>query len=127
MEIEKTTADLALSGISAVADKVAPVVDKKEGVMEVDKKEGVAPVASTSKRYLPGMYRSDRYMRIIKELTHVHRKDDNGKVQKTYGTWVRDDNMIVFKKGVETRLTAEDLTLPAVQRLIDSKIIYRLG
>lgn len=105
---KKTAADIALAGISVAAEKSA------------------APVGGTSK-YLPGMYRSDKYMRIIKALTYTHRKDDAGKVHKTYGTWAKDDNMIIFKKGVETPLTAEDLELPAVQRLVDSKTIYRLG
>lgn len=93
--------------------------------------EGVAPTPSTasvkSLRYKPGMYRSDKFMRVIKELTHTHSRDENGKVQKTYGTWANDKNMIVFQKGVERSLTEEDLKLPAVQRLIDSKTIFRVG
>lgn len=95
--------------------------------------EGVAPIPTPSTasvkslKYKPGMYRSDKFMRVIKELTHTHSRDENGKVQKTYGTWANDKNMIVFQKGVERPLTEEDLKLPAVQRLIDSKTIFRVG
>lgn len=77
--------------------------------------------------YKPGNYRSDRFLRIIKELSHKHAKDANGNIQKTYGTWATDSNMIVFSKGVERRLTEDELKLPSIQRLIDSKVIYRVG
>lgn len=81
----------------------------------------------TTSKYKPGVYRADKFMRIIKQLSHTHQRDENGKVQKTYGTWATEKNMIIFQKGVEKRLTAEDLALSAVQRLIDSKVIYRVG
>lgn len=115
MSNEKTAADRALFGIGAAQ---APIKNAT-----VDKP--VEAVVNT--RYLPGIYRSDKYMRIIKQLTYEHRKDSEGKVQKTYGTWARDDNMIIFRKGIETPLTESDVQLPAIQRLIDSKVIYRLG
>ena len=89
--------------------------------------EALAASAAPKAKYKPGMYRSDRFMRIIKELTLTHQKDDSGKVKKTYGTWAKESNMIVFKKGVERYLNAEDLKLMAIQRLIDSKVIYRVG
>lgn len=84
--------------------------------------EGVTP-----SKYKPGMYRSDKFMRVIKELTHTHSRDDSGKIQKTYGTWANDKNMVIFQKGVERPLTEEDLKLPSIQRLIDSKAIFRVG
>lgn len=92
--------------------------------------EGVAPTPTPStapSRYKPGNYRSEKFMRIIKELTHTHQRDDACKVQKTYGTWANDKNMIIFQKGVERPLTAEDLKLPAIQSLIDRKVIFRVG
>lgn len=94
--------------------------------------EGVAPTptndaAVAPSKYKPGMYRAEKFMRVIKELSHTHQRDENGKVQKTYGTWANDKNMIIFQKGVERQLTAEDLKLPAIQRLIDSKTIFRVG
>lgn len=79
------------------------------------------------KQYLPGMYRCDKFMRIIKELSYTHTKDDTGKIRKTHGTWSKAKNMIIFQKGVETRLTEDDLRLPAVRSLIDRKVIYRMG
>lgn len=79
------------------------------------------------RKYMPGMYRSDKFMRIIKELTYQHAKDENGKIRKTHGTWSNPKNMIVFQKGVETKLTEEDLKLPVIRSLIDRKTIYRLG
>lgn len=93
----------------------------------VDSTTTPSTAAVTHSKYKPGMYRSDKFMRVIKELTHTHSRDENGKVQKTYGTWANDKNMIIFQKGVERPLNEEDLKLPAVQRLIDSKTIFRVG
>ena len=111
MSNTETIADTALKGTT---DKV----DKNKEEKKADK---------PAKKYIPGMYRADKFMRIIKELSFTHVKDANGTIQKTHGTWAKDKNMIIFKKGVETELTADDLKLPAIQRLIDSKIIYRMG
>lgn len=100
---------------------------------ELEKKETIAETAikgadSVKKgKYIPGTYRSDKFMRVIKALTYENQKDANGVVQKTYGTWAKESNMIVFQKNQERRLTAEDLELPAIQRLIDSKTIFRVG
>lgn len=88
--------------------------------------EGAAKPATNSK-YQPGVYRADKFMRIIKAITMQHKTDASGQVQKTYGTWTKDDNMIIFQKGVEKRLSAEDVALPTIQRLIDSKAIYKVG
>lgn len=105
---EQTTADKALK-----ATKAEPVAKQE--------------VATPKKKYLPGVYRSDKYMRIIKKLSYEIVKDAAGQVQKTYGTWAVPDNFIIFQKDVEKRLTAEDLKLPAIQNLIDSRVIYRVG
>ena len=84
---------------------------------------------STSKKstYKAGLYRSDKFLRVIKSLSYEHRKDANGTVQKTYGTWAKDDNMIIFQKGVPRELTESDLQLPTIRRLIDSKAIFKVG
>lgn len=105
---EQTTADKALNATKA-------------------KQEPVAKEEAPKKKYLPGVYRSDKYMRIIKKLSYEIVKDAAGQVQKTYGTWAVPDNFIIFQKDVEKRLTAEDLKLPAIQNLIDSRVIYRVG
>ena len=78
-------------------------------------------------KYVPGNYRSDKYFRLIKALTYEHTRDANGNIQKTTGTWAKPSNVIIFQKGVETKLTADDLALPAVRSLIDRKVIYRIG
>lgn len=113
----KTIADVALENNESAQPKVQPKAAEEKAV------EKKVP----NKKYLAGMYRSDKFMRIIKELTYTHTKDENGKVQKTHGTWAKPQNMIIFQKGVETRLTEADVELPAIQRLIDSKAIYRMG
>lgn len=123
---EKTIADIALEGgetAEVIKEEVAPVVE--EVVKEV-KKEVVKPVKPVSK-YVPGSYRAEKFLRIIKELTYKNVKNADGKIQKTHGTWATASNMIEFKKGIETILTAEDLELPAIQRLIDTKVIFRVG
>lgn len=91
------------------------------------KQEADTKKVSTTRKYLPGVYRSEKFMRIIKALTFTHQKDDNGKIQKTYGTWANDKNMIIFPKGKDVRLSKEDVALTAIQRLIDSKVIFRVG
>lgn len=105
-DTEKTIADVALE-------------ESKVGKTERGK--------TTASGYKPGVYRSDKFLRIIKKLSYSHSKDASGQVQKTYGTWAKDDNMIVFSKGVEKRLTEADLELESIRRLIDSKTIYRVG
>ena len=108
-----------------MADKEVNKVDVEEvksGATAVKAEKKVAPA-----KYKEGLYRSDKFLRIIKELTYTHQKDELGRVQKTYGTWANDRNMIVFSKGVERRLGSEELALPAIQRLIDQKTIYRVG
>lgn len=119
--LNDSIADTALGGVnksavSQVKKVTAPVV-----------KKAVETPSDTPRRYLEGFYRSDRFMRIIKELTFEHAKDENGKVRKTHGTWSKASNMIIFQKGVETQLTDADLTLPAVRSLIDRKIIFKVG
>lgn len=134
---EKTIADIALEGgetAEVIKEEVAPVVE--EAVKEV-KKEVVKPVKQVEKeiikpvkpvsKYVPGSYRAEKFLRIIKELTYKNVKNADGKIQKTHGTWATASNMIEFKKGIETILTAEDLELPAIQRLIDTKVIFRVG
>ena len=74
-----------------------------------------------------GSYRADKYLRIIKKLSYKNTVDSKGNIQKTYGTWATAGNMIEFKKGQETYLSEEDLTLQAIQRLIDTKVILRIG
>lgn len=107
---EQTIADKAL----AATETKAKAVEKKAEVKSVSKHKA-------------GVYRSDKYMRIIKALTVQHHKDSTGQITKTYGTWAKDDNFITFNKGVEKRLTQEEVDLPAIQNLIDSKVIYRVG
>lgn len=102
---EKNIADMALENTGKTEDKV------KEPV----------------KKYLPGEYRADKFMRIIKELTTVNKKDAAGNVVKTYATWTKPENMIIFNKGINKRLTEDDLKLESIRRLIDSKTIYRVG
>lgn len=107
----------------SIAEQALENIDVVEltDIVKVDEKP------TPTSKYKPGVYRADKFMRIIKEITAENKVDANGQVQKTYGTWVRDDNMIIFQKGVEKRLTKEDLALPTIQRLIDSKVIYRVG
>lgn len=106
----KSAGELALENL-----KEDEVVESKE----------VKPVKGA--KYKPGVYRADKFLRIIKELTYQNKVGADGIVQKTYGTWAKEENMIIFQKGVEKRLTADDLKLVAIQRLIDSKTIYRVG
>lgn len=94
---------------------------------ELEVKKSTAEVEEPKKKYIPGMYRSDKFLRVIKELTFQNKKDAAGNVVKTYGTWANDKNVIIFNKNGERRLTEEDLQLTSIQRLIDSKTIYRVG
>ena len=91
------------------------------------KKTASKAVEKQTTKYKGGMYRSDKFMRIIKTLSYEHQKDASGQIQKTYGTWSRENNVIVFQKNTEIRLSDEDVALPTIQRLIDSKSIYRVG
>lgn len=99
----------------------------EEALKASEEKEEKKAAETSGSKYKPGVYRSEKFLRIIKALTYQHKKDANGQVQRTYGTWATKDNVIVFQKGVEKRLSAEDVELQAIQRLIDSKVIYRVG
>lgn len=113
-------------GEAPIADKALNAQAEKPAKDAVKNKEATAE-KSVSLKYQAGVYRSDKFLRVIKELTYTHAKDDAGHIQKTYGTWANDKNMIIFSKGAERRLTEEELKLPVIQRLIDTKVIYRVG
>lgn len=103
-------------------------VNGTEDTLIADKALGAAPVKKAApSKYKAGLYRSDKFLRIIKELTYTHQRDELGRVQKTYGTWSNEKNMIIFSKGVERRLSEDEIALPSIQRLIDQKTIYRVG
>lgn len=109
--------------VKEVAPKVEP--KKVEPKQEVTEPSFVEPKKVS--KYVPGYYRADKYLRIIKKLSYKNTVDSKGNIQKTYGTWATAGNMIEFKKGQETYLSEEDLTLQAIQRLIDTKVILRIG
>lgn len=114
--------------VKEVAPKVEPkkVESKKvEPKQEVTEPSFVEPKKVS--KYVSGYYRADKYLRIIKKLSYKNTVDSKGNIQKTYGTWATAGNMIEFKKGQETYLSEEDLTLQAIQRLIDTKVILRIG
>ena len=129
---EKTIADKALNESEVKVEQDIPTVDLvvNEVVEEtVEEVKEVAPKVEPKKvsKYVPGYYRADKYLRIIKKLSYKNTVDSKGNIQKTYGTWATAGNMIEFKKGQETYLSEEDLTLQAIQRLIDTKVILRIG
>ena len=122
-----------VEAVKEVAPKVEPkkVESKKVEPKQVEPKQEVTEPSFVEpkkvSRYVPGYYRADKYLRIIKKLSYKNIVDSKGNIQKTYGTWATAGNMIEFKKGQETYLSEEDLTLPAIQRLIDTKVILRIG
>ena len=143
---EKTIADKALNESEVKVEQDIPTVDLvvNEEVEEIEVapkvepkkvepkqvvKEVTEPKVEPKKvsKYVPGYYRADKYLRIIKKLSYKNTVDSKGNIQKTYGTWATAGNMIEFKKGQETYLSEEDLTLQAIQRLIDTKVILRIG
>lgn len=112
---EQTTADKALAS-KPVAQPAKPTAKPAEAV---EKK--------SNSGFKPGIYRAEKQMRIIREITYKDVKDANGQVTKTYGTWAKPENMINFVKGGEVHLTAADVALPAIQNLIKNKTIFRVG
>lgn len=111
-----------------IGEEALEKANSKEAPKTETKTEEVkAETKKAEPKFKGGLYRSDKFLRIIKRISYEHQKDDAGKIQKTYGTWAKADNFIIFSKGVEKRLTDEEVALPAVQRLIESKAIFRVG
>lgn len=73
----------------------------------------------------PGYYTCKEPIRVIKKLEHRDKKNKDGTVARTYGTWTKPENFYYFVPGQKTTLTAEDLKNPSLQNLITNGKIYR--
>lgn len=70
-------------------------------------------------------YTSDKTFQVIRYLSTKSAPKETGKgIRQTYATWTGEENFISFAPGKATGLTAEDLELPQIKKLISNHIIY---
>lgn len=87
----------------------------------VDKPQKLDP------RYVEGLYRSTTPIRVVRELSHMDKKNSDGTIARTFGTWAaQPKNFIFFNDKTSVKLTKADLQLKQIQQLIDSGTIYRV-
>lgn len=78
-------------------------------------------------RYVEGLYRSIRPIRVVRELSHMDKKNSDGTIARTFGTWAaKPDNFLFFSDTVSVMLTKKDLKLKQIQQLIDNGTIFRV-
>ena len=75
---------------------------------------------------VPGKYRSIKPLRFIKELTHSDKKNADGTIARTFGTWSKSNNFYYFSDKTSTTLTEKDLEHPSIRKCIEDGTIYRV-
>lgn len=76
-------------------------------------------------RYVAGKYKSVTPVRVLKKLTSMDRKNSDGTIARTYGTWAKPDNFFYFSPDESVELNEEDLKNESLRQLIDSGKVYR--
>ena len=78
-------------------------------------------------KYVEGLYKSIKPIRVVKKLSHMDKKNSDGTIARTFGTWAsKADNFIFFSNNKSVKLAKEDLKLKQIQQLIDNGTIFRV-
>jgi len=100
---------------------MSEVKEEMTEVVEKPQKEKLDP------RYVEGLYRAKQPIRVVKELSHMDKKNSDGTIARTFGTWAaKPENFIFFSDKTSVKLTKEELKLTQIQQLIDNGTIYRV-
>lgn len=75
---------------------------------------------------VPGKYKGTKNFRVLKELTHADKKNSDGTVARTFGTWAKPENFYYFSTENATVLKEEDIKNPSIIDLIKRGTIYRV-
>jgi len=70
-------------------------------------------------------YTSNENIQVVKALKHMDKKNSDGTIARTYGTWTGRDNFYYFRPGVKVKLSKEDLKHPTIKDLIAKGKIYK--
>lgn len=77
-------------------------------------------------KYIPGNYKSSKNIKVIKEITHADKKNSDGTIARTFGTWTAPNNFYYFNENTVTVLNEKDLKNPTLKQLIDNGTIFRV-
>ena len=72
-----------------------------------------------------GLYTCNEPIQIVKKLKYMDKKNSDGTIARTYGTWTGKDNFYYFRPGTKVELTEEDLENPSLKNLILNGKIFR--
>lgn len=75
---------------------------------------------------VPGKYRGIKNFRILKELTHADKKNSDGTIARTFGTWAKPENFYYFSTEQATYLNENDLKNASIVDAIKRGTIYRV-
>lgn len=85
------------------------------------------PQELDTSKYVEGLYKAIRPIRVVKKLSHMDKKNTDGTIARTFGTWAaKPENFIFFSNKTAVTLTKEDLKLKQIQQLIDNGTIFRV-